>query len=201
MSKREYSHKHTLSSSDLLEFKSLESKVELGFEEQDEIAQKEIIDSLEITIKSNPSFFDAQLLLFNAYSMINESEKAINILNVAYQNILSLIVDDSDNWPNNMDWEITENQSIFRILIEKANEFWSNDFIGQAYGIYTNVLKMNLKDQPCNRYAYLAILEGLHFNQYRQMWFRNGQETNNFDNWFDKNTSKHRELKPWAKSA
>ncbi len=134
----------------------------------------DIIDALEVgedidkikleirkLIKKDPDFCDAYLLLSDIYMDAGEEQKAKIMIDIAYSQAMKLISKRGNKLPATVEWAILENRHILRSLCKKADSYWKENKIIEAYALMENILSINPIDNLGIRFLMLAILEGM----------------------------------------
>jgi tetratricopeptide (TPR) repeat protein len=155
---------------------------------------EELKQRLRELIDKDPYYLEPYVLLNDIYEMEGRVKEAEEVLEEAYRRALELISEDG-NLPDRLEWKHPTNRHIIKALINMGVFYWEVGEVDRALKILKDVYRMNPKDEPGVRFYILAILEGMSFDEFEQVFLRDGEyDYEDLNNWFEKHSKEHEDL-------
>lgn len=174
-------------------FWDLHDRLEHGDEELEEL-----IPEYVQAINSDPFFLYPYQDLAVIYFTLDEYEKGINLTVQAYEKALELILDKDGNWPTRLSFEWPENRHILFTLKAQAHSLWGNFDLDKAMEIYEKILRMDPIDELGVRFHYMAVLEGMTYENFSEKFESEGTRLNEeVVSWFERKSEKHKDEIGW----
>lgn len=151
------------------------------------------IKTLKDMIKKDPDFFDPYITLSERYYAKRKPAEAYEIIKKGYGRAMKLIIN-KGRFPDKLDWLITENRHIIRMIFNYAMLMWEGNNKDEALSIFAQLLASNPNDNIGARYAMVALLEGMgSMSEYERKFtsedgYLNGTKV---EKWFEKAVKKY----------
>ena len=148
-------------------------------------------DRLRSLIKRDPYYLEPYVLLHDIYEMEGRVKDAEEVLEEAYRRAMELISEEG-RLPERLEWKHPTNRHIIKALINMGAFYWEVGELEEALKILKEVYRMNPKDEPGVRFYILAILEGMSFDEFEQVFSRDGEyDYEDLNHWFEKHAPEH----------
>lgn len=158
---------------------------------------EEVKLKLKKLIEKDPYFLDPYLLLMEILNEEENFEQGEEVLNLAYQKAMELILDKDRNWPDILEWGWLENRHIIRTIVNKALFLWAQGENEKALELLRKLLKTNPNDNVGARDYILAIRMGLSFDDFEDRFDRGGFYDSELSDWFQENYKKFPDEFDW----
>jgi len=180
------------------EFVDREREVSREVERVKELLKEEEVEELKEKLKKlieeDPYYLETYVLLNEIYEMEGDVKSAESILEEAYRRAIELI-SDGGSLPDRLEWKHPTNRHIINALISTGVFYWEVGEVEKALKILKEVYRMNPLDEPGVRFYILAILEGMSFDEFEQVFSRDGEyDYEDLNHWFEKHSGEHPEL-------
>lgn len=168
-------------------------------EDTEGLPPRQVIKAFKNLVVIDPDFLDPYIVMYECYKEIGRNDKAIKLLNEAYNKALELITDEQGKWPERLEWGWLENRHIIRTILNKALACWDGKENDKSLDLFRKLLRTNPNDNIGARNYILAILEGYKtFESYEEKFVVDGYyDANKCFDWFDENVEKHKEEFKW----
>ena len=149
---------------------------------------------LEALIGKDPFYFEPYILLSEIYELEGNIREAEEVLTTAYQKALDLISEDG-KLPDRLEWKHPTNRHIIEVFVNLGILYWELGEIDRALKIFKEIYRMNPQDEPGVRFYILAILEGMSFEEFEQVFSREGDyDYEDLSQWFEKHSKDYPEV-------
>jgi len=155
---------------------------------------EELKEELKELIEEDPYYFEPYVLLSDIYDMEGKVKEAELVLEKGYRKALELISEDG-RLPDRLEWRHPTNRHIINLLINMGILYWEVGEIDRALKVLKEVYRMNPEDEPGVRYYILGILEGMSFDEFEQVFSRDGEyDHKDLEQWFEKHSIHYPEV-------
>jgi len=150
--------------------------------------------ALKELIKEDPYFLEPYVLLHEIYEMEGKVKEAEEILQEAYRKAMELIAPEG-KFPDRLLWKHPTNRHIIKALLNMGIFYWEVGELEDALKIFKDLYYMNPTDELGVRYYILAILEGMSFDEFEQVFSRDGEyDYEDLNHWFEKHAPEHGDI-------
>ncbi len=179
------------------EFVDKERKLSKEFEKIEALVSEgkiaEAKELLRAFIKRDPYFLKSYILLSDIYELEGSFDRAKEFIEEAYKRAMELIAPDG-NLPDRLEWRHPTNRHIIEALINAGVFYWELGEIEKAIKVLRQVFSMNPSDEPGVRFYLLALLEGMSFDEFEQVFSRDGEyDYEDLHHWFEQHAKNHPE--------
>lgn len=147
----------------------------------------DIQEKLENMVDEHPDYLDPYNTLYAIYQNQEDFKAADVVLNRAYNRAHLLILDDSEKWPELLEWKHTSNQHILRTIFNKAIDFWMDDNRADSLEVFEALLKMNPADEIGAKYYHLAVKLKFTFEAFMKRFMKDGLLDDSILDWYKEN--------------
>ena len=160
-------------------------KLKASFEEGN---IEELKKELKALLEEDPYFFEPYILLNEIYELEGNLKQAEDVLEEAYKKVMELIAPDG-KLPERLEWKHPTNRHIIRALLNVGIFYWELGELEKALDVFRKIYSMNPSDEVGVRFYILAILEGMGFEEFEQVFSRDGEyDHNDLKRWFEKHS-------------
>lgn len=182
----------------MVEFVDVEREVERELEKIRKLEREgrveEFKERLRKLIEKDPHYLEPYVILSDIYEMEGKLKEAEDLLREAYLRAKEFISKEG-KLPDRLEWKHPTNRHIIRALINWGIFLWELGEVEEALRVLKEVYRMNPKDEPGVRYYILAILEGMSFNEFEQVFTKDGEyNREDLEHWFEKHSKDHPDL-------
>ena len=163
----------------------------------DEENADDFIEDMMELLDEDPDFLEPYLHTFKEAMAIGDEEEAYDILDLAANRALDLILDKDGRWPDSLLWGFLENRHIIRTLITAGEEAWALGDGSKALGLLEKILRSNPNDNPGVRYYILAIKEGMTRRRFTRKFDKGGYYDDDVEVWFREAVKNHEDDFAW----
>ena len=128
-------------------------------------------------------------MLYGIYVDKLKTEKAVKILDDAYERAISLITKNK-SWPDKLEWGWFENRHIIKTIYQMAMNLWMIEDNNEALELFRNLFIANINDNVGARENILAIRMGLSYDEFMNEFDRGGYYDSDIHDWFELNHKK-----------
>lgn len=180
------------------EFVDIEREISKDFEKAKELFKEgrieELKEFLKELIERDPYYLEPYVFLNEIYEMEGRVKDAEGILEEAYRRAIELISEEN-KLPDRLEWKYPTNRHLIKALISMGVFYWEVGELEKALKIFKEVYKMNPSDEPGVRFYILAILEGMSFDEFEQVFTKDGEyDYEDLEQWFNKHSSTHKDI-------
>lgn len=150
----------------------------------------EIERRMKAFIQQDPDFLDPYIVLYENHRRRYKTDKAMLILNEAYQRALSMVLDTKGNWPDQLAWGWLENRHIIRTFLSRAEALYEFYFHEEALALYRNILRTDPRDAGGARFQILALRMGMPRTKFTHDFGRRDADGMKQHRWFERHHGK-----------
>jgi len=182
----------------MVEFVDVKKDAERELEKIRELEREgkveEFKEGLKKLIEKDPYYLEPYVILSDVYEMEGRLKDAEYLLREAYLRAKELI-SKKGNLPDRLEWRHLTNRHIIKALINWGIFLWELGEVEEALKVLKEVYEMNPQDEPGVRYYILAILEGMSFDEFEQVFTKDGEyNREDLEHWFEKHSKEHPDL-------
>ena len=149
---------------------------------------------LEEAIREDPYYLESYILLSEIYEMEGNIKEAEEVLESAYKKARELISVE-EKLPDRLEWRHPTNRHIINAMINRGVFYWELGEIDRAIKVFKEVYRLNPTDEPGVRFYLLALLEGMSFDEFEQVFSRDeGYDYKDLAHWFEKHAPEHPDI-------
>ncbi len=171
------------------EFVDKERKVEEKFHRVKGLLNKDINrlkEEIRKLIEEDPYYLEPYVMLNEIYEIEGDLKKAEEVLEEAYRRAMDLITKDG-KIPDRLLWKHPTNRHIIKAILSTGIFYWEIGELEKALEIFRLLYRMDPFDEVGVRYYILAILMGMSFPEFEQVFSREGEyDYEDLERWFEK---------------
>jgi tetratricopeptide (TPR) repeat protein len=141
-------------------------------------------------IQQDPDFLDPYIALYENHRRRYKTDKAMLLLNEAYQRALRMVLDTNGNWPEQLEWDWLENRHIIRTFLNRAEALYEFYFHEEALSLYRNIMRTDPRDAGGTRFQILALRMGMPRTKFTNDFGWRDTDGMKKQRWFERHHSK-----------
>ncbi len=142
---------------------------------------------LEEALREDPYYLETYVLLSEIYELEGDLKKAESLLKEAFAKAKELL-----KGFKRADWENPNNAHVFDAILNYAIFLWETGRPDEALEVLKWLYSFDPEDKKGLRYYILALLEGMDFAEFEQVFTREGKhDTADLEGWFKRTSKKY----------